>query len=187
MSATFRPAMRAGAALAALALLGAASDPKNPTCPSEPDWGPARAMTLTPRVVDGTHVLVAEGIIDAGLPQRLKAAIDRDDQLAEIWVRSRGGDARAGNEAGKVIRSFTGMATRIDSYVTSLGAVNGLIDAQETTLERRNVSLDNQIAELERRLEAERTRLEGSFIRMEEAQSLISSQLAALQSTLNLG
>jgi hypothetical protein len=115
---------RPAAALAALALLGAASDPSNPTCPAEPDWGPAKAMTLTPRTVNGTHVLVAEGIIDASLPERLKAEIDKDEQLAEIWVRSRGGDARAGNEAGKVIRSFPGMVTRIPAGWTCFSACN---------------------------------------------------------------
>ncbi len=61
------------AAVAALALLGGANDPSNPTCPAEPDWGPAKAMTLTKHDVDAdTRVLVAEGIIDATLPQRLK-------------------------------------------------------------------------------------------------------------------
>jgi hypothetical protein len=115
---------RAGSALAALALLGGAADPQNPTCPAEPDWGPAKAMTLTPREVDGTHVLIAEGIVDATLPERLKAAIEKDDQLAEIWLRSRGGDAHAGNEAGKVIRSFPGMVTRIPSGWTCFSACN---------------------------------------------------------------
>ena len=124
MTRRFGRPLRIGAALAALALLGAASDPKNPTCPAEPDWGAARAMTLTPRTVNGTHVLVADGIIDASLPERLKAAIDKDEQLAEIWVRSRGGDARAGNEAGKVIRSYMGMATRIPTGWTCFSACN---------------------------------------------------------------
>ena len=80
---------RAAAALLALAAFAGASDPKNPTCPAEPDWGPARAMTLTPRVVDGNHVLIAEGIIDAGLPARLKAEIDKDEEglLGEVWLR----------------------------------------------------------------------------------------------------
>jgi hypothetical protein len=119
-----RPAARAIGALAALALLGGASDPKNPTCPVQPDWGPAVAMTLTPRVVDGDrHVLVAEGIVDAGLPERLKAALEKDEQINEIWVRSRGGDARAGNEAGKVIRSFH-MISRIPSGWTCFSACN---------------------------------------------------------------
>ena len=125
-----RPIGRSLAALAALALLGgagdSAGDPSNPTCPAEPDWGPAKAMTLTPRDVDGTRVLVAEGIIDATLPERLKAAIDKDEQLAEIWIRSRGGDARAGNEAGKIIRSFPGMVTRIPAGWTCFSACNFL-------------------------------------------------------------
>ena len=125
MTRAVRLAPRIAVALAALALLGAANDPKNPTCPAEPDWGPAQAMTLTPQVVNGKHGLVAEGIIDAGLPERLKAEIDKDkDQLLEeVWVRSRGGDARAGNEAGKVIRSFH-LFTRIPSGWTCFSACN---------------------------------------------------------------
>ncbi|MBT2133387.1 hypothetical protein KK137_03475 [Croceibacterium sp. LX-88] len=118
--------LRPVAAIAALTLLAGATDPNNPTCPAEPDWGPAKAMALTPRVVDGAHVLVAEGIIDSTLPQRLKEAIDKDDQLAEIWMRSRGGDARAGNEAGKIIRSFPGMVTRIPAGWTCFSACNFL-------------------------------------------------------------
>ncbi|HYD24155.1 MAG TPA: hypothetical protein VEB68_05105 [Croceibacterium sp.] len=117
-------AVRPLAALVALALLGAAADPNNPTCPAEPDWGPAKAMTLTTRDVDGTRVLLAEGIIDATLPERLKAAIEADEQIAEVWIRSRGGDAHAGNEAGKAIRSFPGMVTRIPSGWTCFSACN---------------------------------------------------------------
>ena len=118
-----RRTARSIAALAALALLAGASDPSNPTCPAEPDWGPAQAMTLATRDVDGTRVLVAEGIIDSSLPQRLKAAIDADELIGEIWMRSRGGDARAGNEAGKVIRGF-GMVTRIPKGWTCFSACN---------------------------------------------------------------
>ena len=110
--------------MAALALLGGANDPSNPTCPAEPDWGPAQAMTLTKRDVSGGRVLVAEGIIDASLPARLKKAIDEDEQIAEVWIRSRGGDAAAGNEAGKVIRSFPGMVTRIPAGWTCFSACN---------------------------------------------------------------
>jgi len=114
-----RPAL----ALLALALLGGANDAKNPTCPAEPDWGAARAMTVTARTVNGIHVLVADGIIDAGLPARLKAAIEHQPD-AEIWIRSRGGDAHAGNEAGKVIRSFPDMVTRIPTGWTCFSACN---------------------------------------------------------------
>jgi hypothetical protein len=81
-------------------------------------------MTLTPRTFNGLHVLVAEGIIDATLPDRLKAAIDRDELLDEIWLRSRGGDAQAGNAAGKVIRSYPGMITRIPAGWTCFSACN---------------------------------------------------------------
>ncbi len=112
------------AALTALALLVGANDPNNPTCPAEPDWGPAKAMTLTKRDAGGKRVLVAEGIVDATLPQRLKAAIDGDELIEEIWLRSRGGDAHAGNEAGKVIRSFLGVNTRIPSGWTCFSACN---------------------------------------------------------------
>jgi hypothetical protein len=83
-------------------------------------------MTLTKRDVDGMRVLVAEGIIDSTLPDRLKRAIDGDENIGEIWMRSRGGDARAGNEAGKIIRTYPGMVTRIPAGWTCFSACNFL-------------------------------------------------------------
>ena len=68
--------------------------------------------------------LLAEGRIDAGLPDRLKAAIESDPMIAEIWLRSRGGNARAGNEAGRIIRSYPGLATRIPAGWTCFSACN---------------------------------------------------------------
>jgi hypothetical protein len=114
------------AGLAALALLTGAKgmDADNPSCPAEPQWGVAKAMTLAPADRNGKRVLIADGIIDASLPGRLKAALDADEKIEEIWLRSRGGDARAGNEAGKVIRSFPGMATRIPSGWTCFSSCN---------------------------------------------------------------
>jgi hypothetical protein len=116
---------RVTAALAAVALLTGANDPNNPTCPAEPDWGPAARMTLTPRTVDGNRVLVAEGIIDSTFPQRLKAELDKDTDglIGEVWLRSRGGDAHAGNEAGKLIRN-AGLSTRIPRGWTCFSACN---------------------------------------------------------------
>lgn len=111
-------------ALAALAMLAGASDPDNPTCPAQPDWGPAAPMSLTTQDRDGVRVLLAEGVIDASLPTRLRQAIEADEQIAEIWIRSSGGDAQAGNEAGKVIRSFPGMLTRIPNGWTCFSACN---------------------------------------------------------------
>ena len=119
-----RRATRIVAGMAVLALLTGANDPNNPTCPATPDWGPAARMTLTTREQGDMHILVAEGIIDDTLPDRLKRALDGDDKIGEIWIRSRGGDARAGNLAGKVIRSFPGMVTRIPAGWTCFSACN---------------------------------------------------------------
>lgn len=121
--------MRGARVLGALVLLagltGASGvDPENPTCPAEPGWGPATAMTLTPADRNGRRVLLAEGIVDASLPARLKAAIEADETIEEIWLRSRGGDARAGNEAGKIIRSYRGMLTRIPAGWSCFSACN---------------------------------------------------------------
>lgn len=99
-------------------------DRENPTCPANPDWGPATAMSLTTRNGGDHHILVAEGVIDETLPARLRAAIDGDELIGEIWLRSRGGDAVAGNEAGRIIRSFPGMLTRIPEGATCFSACN---------------------------------------------------------------
>ncbi len=111
-------------ALAALAIFTGANDPDNPTCPATPDWGPASAMTLSSQDRNGARVLLAEGVIDASLPRRLREAIEADEQIGEIWIRSSGGDAQAGNDAGKVIRSFPGMLTRIPKGWTCFSACN---------------------------------------------------------------
>lgn len=118
--------LRPIASLAALALLSGATkpDPDNPTCPAEPDWGPNTAMALTPADKGGKRVLLAEGRVDATLPARLKAAIEADEQIEEIWLRSRGGDARAGNAAGKIIRSYRGMLTRVPAGSVCFSACN---------------------------------------------------------------
>ncbi|MGX7952999.1 hypothetical protein ACWPM1_10580 [Tsuneonella sp. HG249] len=118
------PAARLIAAISAFVVLTGAADPDNPTCPGAPDFGPATAMALTPAERNGQRVLLAEGKIDAGLPSRLRKAIEADDQIGEIWLRSSGGDAAAGNAAGKVIRSFPGMLTRIPSGWACFSACN---------------------------------------------------------------
>lgn len=120
------PGTRLAVLLAALGLLTAAADPDNPSCPANPDFGPSAPMKLTPAVRGEAHVLLAEGKIDASLPGRLRKAIEADDKIGEIWIRSGGGDARAGNEAGKVIRSFPGMLTRIPAGWACFSACNFL-------------------------------------------------------------
>lgn len=119
---------RLATALAALALLTGAKGPPmdkdNPSCPAAVDWGAGTPMTLTTAERDGKRVLIGEGTIDATLPDRLKAAIDADERIEEVWLKSRGGDARAGNRAGRVIRSYPGMATRIPAGWTCFSSCN---------------------------------------------------------------
>jgi hypothetical protein len=65
-------------------------------------------------------VLIGEGAIDADVVPRLRAAI-ADFQGSEIWLRSPGGDAQAGNQAGLLIRA-SGMTTRIPADWACAGA-----------------------------------------------------------------
>ena len=128
-----RASERLVAGVGALALIAAAPpsgqdagrDRDNPTCPAAPNWSDPRvAMTLTPADRNGKHVLLAEGAIDATLPQRMKAALDKDDKIEEIWLRSSGGNAVAGNETGKLIRTYHGLTTRIPAGWTCFSACN---------------------------------------------------------------
>ena len=125
-----RPGNRPGAFLAALALLtspaGAQTvDRDNPTCPAAPNWSSYREMRLTPQVIDGRKVLLAEGYIDDGLVPRLQAALREHQDIGEIWLRSPGGNARVGNEAGRIIRE-NNMITRIPSGWACFSACNFL-------------------------------------------------------------
>lgn len=105
----------AAAAMLLSSTAGAAqSDPNNPTCPAQPNWGPMTPMQFTLDQRDGKRVLLAEGTIDEGVEARLQAALKAHDPIDEIWFRSPGGNARAGNAAGKVIRA-AGIPTRIPS------------------------------------------------------------------------
>lgn len=102
----------------------AAMDPLNPSCPRSPDWSANKIMAL--KVVDkgGAKVLLAEGPIDPTLPDRLKKALADNPEIAEIWLRSPGGNARAGNAAGRLIRSAPGLVTRIPAGWTCFSACN---------------------------------------------------------------
>lgn len=113
------------AALALGGLTGATGmDPVNPTCPLDPDWSNNPTMKLTVEKRAGMKVMLAEGRVDPGLPDRLSAALKANPDVTEIWLRSPGGDARAGNAAGRVIRSNFGLGTRIPSGWACFSACN---------------------------------------------------------------
>ena len=124
---------RAAAALAAFfSLAGAqaasaqlAMDPVNPSCPKSPNWSTYRQMRFAVEEIDGRRILRAEGAIDEGVPERLKAALAEAGAVDEIWIRSPGGNARAGNAAGKVIREAM-IPTRIPKGWACFSACNFL-------------------------------------------------------------
>ncbi len=127
MSLPHKLARIALAGIAFASLTGAAKvavDPANPTCPANPNWSANTTMQLTPAVKNGAKVLLAEGRIDSGLPDRLKAALAANPDVGEVWLRSPGGDARAGNAAGRIIRSNFGLTTRIPSGWACFSACN---------------------------------------------------------------
>ena len=109
----------------ALALVGAAPmDPANPTCPAAPGWSTNPVMKLTPRKQGDGKVLLMEGRVDAGLPDRLAKIIEANPDIEEFWLSSPGGDARAGNAAGRIIRKYPGKLTRIPNGWTCFSACN---------------------------------------------------------------
>ena len=125
MSASRR--LLAAATAAALLVSQAAqaqSDANNPTCPANPNWSSYREMRFTPQEVNGRRVLLAEGMVDDNLIPRLRAAL-QNFQGDEIWLRSPGGNARVGNQAGRLIRE-SGLQTRIPAGWACFSACNFL-------------------------------------------------------------
>ncbi|HVU23668.1 MAG TPA: flagellar filament capping protein FliD [Opitutus sp.] len=81
-------------------------------------------------------------------------------------------------DVGKLFQtSGTGLAVTIGSFADKISALD---DDQQKRLSDANTDLDRQIADIERRLEQERSTMEAAFIRMEQAQSNLSSQQQAL-------
>ena len=109
--------------LAASATASAVVDPLNPTCPKELNWSSYRQMRFTLDTSNGQRVLRAEGEIDEDVPAKLQEALQANGPIDEIWLRSPGGDARAGNEAGKLIRK-AGIPTRIPANWACFSACN---------------------------------------------------------------
>ena len=98
------------------------SDPSNPSCPKFLNWSTYPEMKFTLETVNGVRVLKAEGQIDQDVPAKLQDAIKANDPQ-EIWLRSPGGDARAGNAAGKIIREAM-IPTRIPEGWACFSACN---------------------------------------------------------------
>ena len=98
-------------------------DPANPTCPLKLNWSTYRQMRFTLDTASGQRVLRAEGVLDEDVPARLAEALKANAPVDEIWLRSPGGVALAGNEAGKIIRK-AGIPTRIPQGWACFSACN---------------------------------------------------------------
>ena len=101
----------------------AATDPVNPTCQKDLNFSTYRQMRFTLDSSNGQRILRAEGLIDEDVPARLQDALQSNGQIDEIWLRSPGGVARSGNEAGKMIRK-AGIPTRIPDGWACFSACN---------------------------------------------------------------
>jgi hypothetical protein len=99
------------------------ADPANPTCPRVLNWSTYPEMKFSLDASSGRRILRAEGQIDQDVAPRLQAALEENAPIDEIWLRSPGGDARAGNAAGKVIRA-SGIPTRIPEGWACFSACN---------------------------------------------------------------
>ena len=111
--------------LSATAAAREKADPRNPTCPEQPNWGGTQPMRFTVQQQGGKKVLLAEGAIDDALVPRLTEALDRNQPVDEIWFRSPGGNAKVGNQAGLAIRKL-GIPTRIPQGWACFSACNFL-------------------------------------------------------------
>lgn len=175
-------------------------DPVNPTCPAAPNWSDNKRMEITPVVINDTKVLLAEGAVDSGLPERLKAALDANPDALEIWFRSPGGNARAGNEAGRVIRQskrflisripkgwtcfsacnfvFMGAPARIvepgGNFMVHMFTVTGQRDAIEMTLEEGTDSAIELIGDIEQESALLATEDNDFLIRMGVSRELLT-------------
>jgi flagellar hook-associated protein 2 len=95
-------------------------------------------------------------------------------------------DAALQNKAGDVAAFFqtasTGLVAQMQTFLTK---VSGQNDDQKASLTRNNTDIDSQIAAIQRRLDLQRQMLTDSFIAMENAQSSLKTQSAALTSAFS--
>lgn len=82
-------------------------------------------------------------------------------------------------------QSGTGLAARLNAFIERTAGTKGTIGNATEGLTKQSKRLDDQIANLERRLEQQRSLLEASFIRMEEAQANIQRQQQVLTNSFN--
>jgi flagellar hook-associated protein 2 len=99
----------------------------------------------------------------------------KDSAKLDAAIAAHGDEVRA-----LFTKADTGLAARLNEYVTRVTGTSGTLATQMERIAKENKGIDEQNANMERHLAQQKSLLESSFIRMEEAQSKIQSQLAAL-------
>lgn len=127
-----------------------------------------------------------------GTIQRLEGiGIDFKSGSSELEIKDSARlDAALRDNPNEVSTLFSskpnGIGARIESYLTTVTGTSGTIATQTATISRNSKSIDDQIAAIERRIVQQRELLTQNFIKMEEAQSRIQSQLQALNNAFGL-
>lgn len=80
-------------------------------------------MRFSMQQIDGNSIMLAEGQIDDNLIPRLEAFLRANPEPYEIWLRSPGGNARVGTQAGRIIRDRR-LNTRIPAGWACFSACN---------------------------------------------------------------
>lgn len=97
--------------------------------------------------------------------------------------------SKLSDEAADVESFFTkatsGFAERLSDFVDDQTGTSGFIATQTANLTKRNTAIDKQIEEMERQLEIQKTMMESSFTKMEEASSYYQQQAAMLTKTFS--
>lgn len=74
----------------------------------------------------------------------------------------------------------TGLATRVDTFLTQTIGEEGSLPHAQTEFTRQSQSIDKQVAEMERRVVSYQQRLTAQFVAMEAAQQKINQQMQYL-------
>jgi flagellar hook-associated protein 2 len=129
----------------------------------------------------------------AGSIQRLEGiGIDFKTGTSELEIKDGGKlDAALRDSSPDVRKLFSdsgdGLVKRLDSFITRVSGTSGTLSTQATTLTKQGTSIDEQIAAMDRRLAQQKALLEQGFIRMEETQANLQSQLASLNNAFGAG
>lgn len=121
-------ALVAGAACL-LQAAAASAQVMHPSCPqvrlTTANVGAPPDMVFTMHREGGHAILFAEGGVTRQTPARLASALATNGAIDEIWMRSAGGDANAGNDAARILRR-SGVPVRIPTGWWCISACNFL-------------------------------------------------------------